>query len=307
MDKETESKALMELVLGKIYDADLRKAIIAMGMKRFGTTEWISSQTNSKYEVFTVNRPEGQVVSRLDVIEGSHRIHLRPQKPEPEKPRKNARPRKEVDIHGNTRNALLKQLDSAREMMETIQKWNKEMKTDSNMGQQLRALTGNTDLSWDDFMFMPDPLCSGRYLFANIGRGKVSQIHAWVNLPGGEYIVPIDSSTQGAFASLATGLEFHRWEFRTFTTVEEAITFTLQMLNGSDTNYVMTLRKMIHCELRNITVDDMYRNARGQICRVETTNTAKGIIIDEEVPIAPTLADCIDALIAPIIVSKAIS
>lgn len=307
MDRETEGKALVALAMGKLYDADLRKAMTDMGMKRFGTTQWISKVTSSKYEFFTVSRPEGNIVSRIDVIDGAHRIHLREEKPEA-KPRKNSKPKK-VDIHGNTRNALLRQLEAAKEMNATIKKWNDEMKTDSDMGQQLRALTGNTDLTWDDFMFLPDPLCSGRYLFANISSGKVSQIHSWIKLTGekysGMFIVPADNTFQGTFASLATGLEFHKWELDNLRTVDDAIILTLQLLNSSDTTYVLALRKMLHCELRNFSVNDLYRNAHGDYCRVETTNTAKGIIIDEEVPIAPTIADVIDSLIAPVIVKQA--
>lgn len=304
MDRETEGKALVALAMGKLYDSDLRKAMTEMGMKRFGTTQWISKETNSKYELFTVSRPEGNLVSRIDVIEGTHRIHLREEKQENEKPRKNAKPKK-VDIHGNTRNALLRQLESAKEMMITIKKWNDEMKTDSELGQQLRALTGNTDLTWDDFMFLPDPLCSGRYMFANISSGKVAQIHAWLSLTGGDYIVPAENTLQGAFASLATGIEFHRWELNNLHSVDQAVNHTLQLLNSSDTTYVLALRKMLHCELRNITVHDLYCNAKGEFCRVETTNTAKGVMIDEEVPIAPTIADVIDSLIAPVIVKQA--
>lgn len=304
MDRETEGKTLVALVMGKTYDADLRKAMTEMGLKRFGTTQWISTETSSKYELYTVSRPEGNVVSRIYVIDGAHRIQLREEKAEEEKPRKNAKPKK-VDIHGNTRNALLRQLEAAKEMMITIKKWNGEMKTDSDLGQQLRALTGNTDLTWDDFMFLPDPLCSGRYLFANIASGRVAQIHAWVSLTGGDYIVPADNTLQGAFASLATGIEFHKWELENLRSVNQAVDYTLQLLNSSDTTYVLSLRKMLHCELRNFTTDDLYRNENGDFCRVETTNTAKGTMIDEEVPISPTIADVIDSLIAPVIVKQA--
>lgn len=304
MDRETEGKTIVALAMGKLYDADLRKAMTDMGMKRFGTTQWISKETCSKYELFTVSRPEGNIVSRIDVIDGAHRIHLREEKPETEKSRKKSKPKK-IDIHGNTRNALLRQLDLAKEMMITIKKWDREMKTDSEMGQQLRALTGNTDLTWDDFMFLPDPLCSGRYLFANIANGKVAQIHAWISLTGGDYIVPAESTIQGAFASLATGIEFHKWEINNLHNPQQAVEYTLQLLNSSDTTYVLALRKMLHCELRNFTVDDLYRNANGDICRVETTNTASGLMIDEEVPIAPSIADVIDSLIAPVIVKQA--
>lgn len=303
MDRETEGKSLVALAMGKLYDAELRKAISEMGMKRFGTTQWISTATSSKYELFTVSRPEGNLVSRIDVIDGAHRIHLREEKPEPEKPRKNARPKK-VDIHGNTRNALLRQLDAAKEMMVTIQKWNREMKTDSELGQQLRALTGNTNMMWDDFMFLPDPLCSGRYLFANKASGRVAQIHSWMSLPGGDYIVPADNTMSGAFASLATGIEFHKWEEDNLKSVQEAIDFTLQMLNCSDTTYVLALRKMLHCELRNFTENDLYRDSRGVVCCVEITNTESGPIIDE-VPISTTIADVIDSLIAPVLIQQA--
>lgn len=304
MDRETEGKSLVALAMGKLYDAELRKAITDMGMKRFGTTQWISKETNSKYEMFTVSRPEGNIISRIDVIDGTHRIHLREEKPVSDKARKSTRTKK-IDIHGNTRNALLRQLEATKEMMITVNKWDREMKTDSELGQQLRALTGNTNLTWDDFMFLPDPLCSGRYLFANIGTGKVSQIHAWLSLSGGNYIIPAENTTQGAFASLATGIEFHQWERQNLRTTKQAIDYTLQLLNSSDTSYVFALRKMLNCELRNFTIQDLYCNADGDFCRVETTNTSKGVMIDEEIPIAPTIADVIDSLIAPVIVSQA--
>ena len=41
------------------------------------------------------------------------------------------------------------------------------------------------------FIFLPDPLASGEYLFGTISKGKAASIHSWLDLPDGEYKVKV--------------------------------------------------------------------------------------------------------------------
>lgn len=155
-------------------------------------------------------------------------------------------------------------------------------------------------------MFLPSPLASNKYIFGTIASGKVAARFAWLSLPDGKYIIPTEGTAAGAAESLAAGTELHMWEVENLKTPLQAARMAARIVNQSQTKYTECLLKMIGKEGMTLTTDDFPRNGQGQICRIEVEQTPDGLSF-LEVPIIPTIADALDALLSPIIKQNILS
>lgn len=289
-----EGKDLLKTVKGKTFNAELRSILAKEGFRRVGN-QWVSKSTAAKYEFIFEEHEDSKIVVGLDVVEGAMRIHVQDgNDPIPE-------PKEDVPspsvVHHKTATAILKQLSISDFYFEMMDKWNYEIETKTPDGQRLNALTKLSHITWQDFLFLPDPTGSGEYLFGTIREGKAAQLHAWLAMPDGRYIVPTDGTEEGAFASLSCGQEFHKWEFEQFETPAAAGQFTIKMLNASNTTYAQAIRRILGKESAPITRNDFYRNKDGIMCRLDVMRDDYGLHITD-VPCLPTMADCLDCLLA---------
>lgn len=307
-----EGQNLLSMVKGRVYNADLRNELIKAGMRRIASTQWISKETAERYELILSDDDEKSVLG-VDLVDGNHRVHLvDPEEERAAQEEAMAEAAKQVpaftplNVHHKTYNALMKQLEVSDSFLDLMDRWNEEMYRGTALGEQLRATCQQPQIAWDNFLFLPDPMASGEYIFGTIRKGVAAAMHAWLNMPDDRYIVPTDGTTDGAYDSLQVGLEFHRWEFENFETAAAAGQYAIKMLNSSETTYAQTIHRLLGKEDAKISRNDFYRNADNVMCRVEVVRDEYGIHITD-VPCLPTVADCIDSLLAPYIKARALS
>jgi len=295
MTNENEGRQLCSIAKGRLYDALLRKDIAAMGLKRTETLQWLSTATGNKYElILSELKDSQQVVSRIDMLEKNRRIHLLA--PEEEQGKSGI-----SGIHGKTIAAFQKQEEIGFYFNdEVLRDWNIAIQRGTSEGQQLCQLAGSPDISFENLVFLPSPLASNNYIFGQIASGKVAERFAWLSLPDGKHIIPTDGTSEGAVCSLSSGTELHMWEVDNLKTPLQAARMTARIINQSQTKYCECLLKMIGKEGVVLSTDDFPRNEHGKICRIEVERTPQGVSF-MEVPIIPTIADAIDALLSPVI------
>lgn len=306
MSNESEGQALYDIVRGRAYTSEIKNQIIQRGLKRIGGLQWLSLSTGTKYEFLLNQVGEEQFVSRIDIIEKERRIHLADlgaiNDEQDGECNKNAALE---SVHHKTVGAFNRQVAISKTIYETLNKWNEEMGNNTILGQQLMETLKVDQISWEDMTFLPDPLATGKYIFGVRRGGKVAAMRSWLDLPGGEFIMPAEMNEDGIMESLRTGLDFHSFEVENFDTPASAVKFAVHVLNASNTVYAQTIKKMIGKLDVHITRNDFYRNAHGVHCRVEVHELTTGVVIDE-IPIVPTLADALDSLLAPIIRKRAL-
>lgn len=295
---DTEELQLYRLVIGHVYDADLRKQIAALGLRRLTTLQWIS-KTGNRYELF-LSEDEEKRVSRLDKLEKNRRVHiLEKTATSPDGSNRG--------IHGMTLNAFSRQVEFGRQITEDyLDRWNAELYRKSAEGVRLKEYVPEGMVSFENLLFLPDPTCRGSYIYGMKDSGKVAAKNAWLNLPDGEFIIPTDMTEYGAFASLSSGSDLHRYEVENFKTPLQAARFTARVLNASPTSYVACIRKMTGKGDGEFSTDDFFRNSRKEICRIEIVHEDSGISL-LEIPIIPTLADCLDSLLSPVLRNRVLS
>lgn len=299
-----EGLNLYNLVIGQIYNAELRNKLSQFGLRRIGNNQWISKETASKYELLFVEKDDEKVVAGVDLIEKDQHIHL-----------DNAGPA--VVENAIAERTPIAQFDTETVMnfqhhqqiadfyVDLIGYWNDQIQMGSQLGQQLSHVAQCEQISFDQCMFLPNPMATSFYLFCTIKEGKSASEQAWLEMPDGCFIVPADGTEEGAFESLQCGIEFHKWEKKQFDTAAAAGQYAIKMLNASKTLYAQSIKKMLGKESASITRNDFYRNSSGEMCRIEVIMTPQGLRFDE-VPVEPTLADCIDSLLAPYVKSIAL-
>ncbi len=298
-----EGQDLLRLVKGRTYNAELRAELAKFGLRRIGGMQWISKVTANKYELITSGNGDEKVISGVDAVEKDHRIHLMnvEEKPATSEELVNAN----ISVHYKTMEAIDHQLGIADFYNHLIYDvWNAEIDMGSPYGMELKKLTKGRFISWEDMIFLPDPLASGNNIYGIKRKGKAAAVHSWLDLPDGECIVPTDGSEESALESLKQGLEFHQWEYEHFDTPAAAGQFAIKALNNSKTTYALAIKKLLGKEEAAISRNDFYRNDKGVMCRIEVERTEDGIAV-AEVPVIPTLADCIESLLAPYIKARA--
>lgn len=290
---ETEESLIYRLVIGHAYDADLRKSLAGLGLRRASTQQWVSSSGN-RYELTIEEENEVKTVTRLDRLEKDRRVHiLDPDSTVFERT---------AGIHGNTLAAFAHHAEFGEKICsDYIDQWNYEIFRDSAKGHCIRELIPEEKVCFEHLLFLPDPTCrSSSYIFGRIESGKAASARAWLCLPGGEFIMPVDMTEDGAFSSLSSGNDLHGYEAGNFRTPLQAARFCISVLNASGTSYVACIRKLLGKGPENFSTDDFYRNKRGVICRLEVVKEIAGISL-REVPVIPTLADCLDSLLSHVI------
>lgn len=298
-----EGQHLLSLVNGRAYNAELRAELIKAGLRRISGTQWISKETAAKYELI-ISDEETKIVTGVDIVEANQRIHvLNPQTIRTEEEMVNLPVVN--NVHHKTANALYKQLEISDYYFTLMDEWNEEMYRGTPHGYELKALCQKPQISWEDFLFLPDPMASGEYVFATLHSGKRAEIQAWLMLPDEKFIVPTDGTPEGALQSLTNGVTFHAWEFNTFDTPAAAGQFAIKMINQSNTTYAQAIRRLLGKENGKVTRNDFYRNAQKQMCRLEVKRDERGLHFTD-VPALPTIADCIDSLLAPYIKARAL-
>lgn len=297
-----EGQDLLSLVKGRIYNAELRSDLAKFGLRRINSSQWISRATANKYELVLTGDGDEKIVSGLDVVEKEQRIHLMDvnEKPVTSEGLANTN----ISVHHKTMGAIRHQIGVSQKYYDLIERWNEEIAMDTSYGKELKEITGGRYITWENFIFLPDPLASGEYLFGTISKGKAASIHSWLDLPDGEYIVPTDGKPDGAIESLKSGLKFHAMEFGKFATAAAAGQYAIKALNNSKTTYAQAIRKLLGKEEAPISRNDFYRNSQGEMCRIEVTRTDAGLAV-ADVPVIPTVADCIDSLLAPYVKARA--
>lgn len=300
-----EGQNLLSMVIGRAYNAELRGELTQSGYRRIGSLQWISKSTGEKYEL-VVSDDESKTVQGLDHLEGNKRFHIRDEHAAPEPKAEEPVVTVNLNVHHKTANAILKQLELSDFYFDLMDRWNDEMYRGTALGQQLRELCKQPQIDWFNFLFLPDPTASGEYLFATLRKGVAAGMHAWLQLPDERYFVPTDGTTDGAWDSLQVGLEFHEWEAQTFETPAAAGQCALKMLNYSDTTYAQTIHRLLGKEGVKLSRNDFYRDADNLMCRIEVTRDEAGRLLFRDVPVQPTIAECIDSLLAPYIKARAL-
>lgn len=295
-----EGQNLYNLVVGQVYNSELRSKLAQFGLRRIGNNQWISKETAAKYELLFADENELKVVTGVDLIEKDLHIHINEQSEPVEASVEVSAP--VVTIHHKTAMAMQRQQEISDYYFDLIDQWNDEMYHGTSLGQMLAEVVHGPELAWDRFMFLPNPLATGGYIFCAIHEGKAAAAHAWLELPDGRYIVPTDGTPDGLYDSLQSGMEFHTWEFEQFDTPAAAGQFAIKMLNASKTTFAQSVRKMLGKETAAISRNDFYRNSSGEMCRIEIDSTEQGLRFIE-VPVVPTLADCLESLLSPYIKS----
>lgn len=293
----------MSLVKGRVYNAELRNELIQAGMRRISTLQWISKDTAEKYEL-VLSDGEEKVIVGVDLIDGSHRIRLK-DKNSAVKPSAEAVAGVEVSVHHRTFGAIMRQLEISDSYFDLMDRWNEEMYRGTKLGYQLRELVKRSEICWRDFLYLPDPMASGEYMFATFRKGVAAAMHSWLQMPDERHFVPTDGSVDGAWDSLQNGLEFHAWEQQAFDTPAAAGQYVIRMLNNSNSSYAQTIHRLLGKEDAKISRNDFYRDSYNQMCRIEVIRDAQGLHITD-IPCGPTVADCLDSLLAPYIKSRAL-
>lgn len=290
--------------MGQCYNSELRNKLTLFGLRRIGNNQWISKETASKYELIFTEENDQKIVTGVDLIEKDGRVHLNVyEEPQPEQPLAQV---PEINVHHKTLMAMQRQMEISESYYELLYRWNEEIEMGTGLGNQLRAIAKKNQINYWDFMFLPDPLATGRYLFAAIHEGKAASIHSWMDMPDGRFIVPTDGTPDGAFDSLQCGLEFHAFESQQFETAAAAGQYAIKMLNASKTTYATAIKKLLGKENGSITRNDFYRNSSGEMARIEVLENERGLVFND-VPVMPVVADCIDSLLAPYIKSRILS
>ncbi|MBR5068273.1 MAG: hypothetical protein IKX25_02635 [Bacteroidales bacterium] len=297
-----EGQDLLSLVKGRNYNAELRAELAKFGLRRISSSQWISKATANKYELVLTGDGDEKTVSGVDVVEKDQRIHLMDvnEMPAIADGLANAN----IAVHHKTLGAIRRQIAVTYSFIDLIDRWNAEIDMNTPKGQELKKLTGGKFLNWYDFLFLPDPLASGDYLFGNIQYGKAASIHSWLDLPDGSYLVPTDGTDEGAQRSLECGLKFHAMEREQFATAAAAGQYAIKALNNSKTTYATAIKKLLGKENGSISRNDFYRNEKGEMCRIVVSRTDAGMAVTD-VPVMPTVAECIDSLLSPFIKARA--
>lgn len=303
-----EGQDLLSLVKGRVYNAELRADLAKLGMRRINNQQWVSKATAAKYELIMTDDGDERVVTGVDILENNLHIHVL----DPE-----AEAASVSSVEGNAAqlpspeqqrmvNDVNQQLDVASFYFNLMDQWNYEIEMQTGFGREMQTLVKGDAIRLEDFFFLPDPLASGSYLFGTLTDDPAAQPDAWLELPNGQYVVPTDGSPDGAFDSLHAGVGFHEWERLQFETPAAAGQFAIKAINGSQSDFAKAIKKLLGKENGSVTRNDFYRNRDGQMCRIEIYRNPTGISMGE-IPVAPTLADCIDCLLAPYIKGKAFS
>ena len=66
----------------------------------------------------------------------------------------------------------------------------------------------------------------------------------------------------------------------------------------------MSIKKLLGKENALISRNDFYRNDKGVMSRIVVNRTEAGLMV-ADVPVSPSVAECIDSLLAPFIKAKA--
>lgn len=300
-----EGQNLLSMVKGRVYNAELRTELTQLGMRRIGSYQWICKETAEKFE-FILSDDEPREVRAVDLVDGNHRIRLKEAGASEEEQRVDDLPTSvNLNVHHKTANAIFRQLEVSDHFFDIMDSWNDEMYRGTALGSQLRALCNRAEIHWTDFLYLPDPMATGEYLFATFRKGVAASIHAWLQMPDERYYVPTDGSVDGAYDSLQTGLEFHTWEAETFDTPAAAGQYAIRMLNNSETTYAQTIRRLLGKENGKISRNDFYRNKQNQMCRILVVRDDQGLHFTDEL-VKPTVSDCIDSLLAPYIRLRAL-
>ncbi len=298
-----EGQNLLSLVKGRNYNAELRAELGEFGLRRIGSNQWVSKNTANKYELVISSDTDEKIVKGVDVVEQGQRIHVMDVDAKPVTA--DGVVNTNIPVHHKTLGAIRHQIDITYDYLQLIDQWNAEIEAGSPLGVQLKQMTGGRYIMWNDFLVVPDPLASGDYLFATIQKGKAASIHAWLELPDGQYLVPTDGKEEGAMRSLEDGLRFHQWEESEFATAAAAGQFAIKMLNRSKTTYATAIRKLLGKEEALISRNDFYRNRDGEMCSIMVNHTDAGIVV-ADVPVKPNVASCIDCLLAPFVKARSI-
>lgn len=299
-----EGQNLFNLVMGQVYNSELRSKLAQFGLRRIGNNQWISKETAAKYELLFAEKDELKIVTGVDLIDKDQHIHINQQEGLDDALSEASTPL--VSVHHKTAMAMQRQQDISDYYFALIDQWNNEMYHGTSLGQMLVEIVHGPQLVWDRFLFLPNPLATGGYIFGAIHEGKAAAMHAWLELPDGRYIVPTDGTPDGAYDSLQSGMEFHAWEFQQFDTPAAAGQFAIKLLNASKTTYAQSIRKILGKENAPVSRNDFYRNLSGEMCRIEIDVTEQGLRFTE-VPVLPTMADCIESLLSPYIKSLALA
>lgn len=294
-----EDHKIFDLVKGRPYNSELRNELAQLGLRRISNNLWISKVTATKYELILQGEDEQKIVSGIDAIDNGCRVHLSDKAAKasvqeiiPQAP--------EVTLHYKTVQALQRHLENSYFFYQLIEDWNYEIYRGSAFGQQLAAIAKHPEIAWCDFIFLPDPTATGEYIFGTIHKGKAASIHAWLDAFDDNYIVPAEPTPDGAYDSLICGQEFHEWEQNTFETAAAAGQHAIKMLNSSNTTYANAIKQLLGKENGKISRNDFFRNTENQMCRLEIERTNHGVLF-HEVPVTPTVVECIDSLLAPYI------
>ena len=300
-----EGQNLLCMVNGRVYNAELRTELSQAGFRRIAPNIWISKDSANKYELLIAEDGDEKLVKGVDLLEGNRHVHLAAVDEASADGAGESPVEINLNIHHKTADAIMKQLEVSDRFFDIMDYWNDQMAQGTVRGQQLQTLVGQPQISWENFLFLPNPMATGEYLFATFRRGVAASIHAWLALPDERFMVPTDGTEDGAYDSLQYGREFHAWEFDTFTTPAAAGQYAIRMLNNSDTTYAHLIRQLLGKEEGKITRNDFYRNAQNIMCRIEVVRDAEGLHFTD-VPALPTIADCIDCLLAPFIKARAL-
>ena len=301
-----EGQNLLRMVKGRVYNAELRAELLQSGLRRIGGMLWVSKETATKYELIIDNQ-ESKLVTGVDIIDDKHREHVgvAPEPPAEAEPMPSVQVN--LNLHHRTVTSLMRHLDVADYFYYQMDCWNDEIARGTIRGSQLKELFKRDLILWDNFLFLPDPTATGRYLFSVFRKGKAASTHAWLALPDQvQYYVPAEATEESVYESLQCGLDFHAWEFQNFDTPAAAGQFAIRMLNNSDTTYAQTIRRLLGKEEGRISRNDFYRNADNVMCRIDVIEDEQGLHF-YDVPVLPTVADCIDSLLAPYIRQRALN
>ena len=304
-----EGYTLLNMVKDREYNTELRLELVKAGLLRINKQEWICKATANRFELIMSDKDDLHRVTGVDQLVEGRRIHIKATAPDDDMLKSDASAHAGVaslvGVHHKTLAAFERQRELASQIFDKMDMWNDEISRGTVFGNQLKALVGLDFITWENFLFLPDPLASGSYILGAIRQGKAASLHAWLNLRDGNYIVPIDGSDDMAFASLADGQKFHDWEFRTFATPAAAGQYAIGLINNTESTYAQTIRRMLGKEAAPVTRNDFYRNVNKEMCRIEVDHDQFGVHV-LDVPTLPTLADSIDCLLAPHIRSNAL-
>lgn len=302
-----EGQDLYSLIAGRPYNAELRAEMSKFGLRRLNGSEWISKATANKFELVFTEDGDSKIVTNIYVYQNGIRVPVvdnnQPSEPQPQ-PEEESTVEVSLSLHHKTQVAIDHQLDIAYNYLDLIEQWNYEMHTESPFGKQLSTALKREMISWKDFVILPDPTATGEYLFFTLRDSKTAAFHSWLDLPNGQYVVPTEGTTDAAFDSLMSGIEFHQWESASFETAAAAGQFAIKALNASQSSYAQIIHKLLGKEGIAITRNDFYRNPDGIMCRIEIGRDERGLVFTD-VPVEPSVSECIDCLLAPYIKARA--